>query len=43
VLLGHPDADFGTDAVTHENEAAAKVREWGFSGIGSVPFDERPE
>jgi hypothetical protein len=32
----------GPDVVLHEDEAAAKVREWGFSGIGSLRFKERP-
>jgi hypothetical protein len=36
--LGHPDADFGPDVEKHENEAAEQVRTWGFSGIGSVPY-----
>jgi hypothetical protein len=42
VWLEHPDADLGTDVADHENEAAAKVREWGFEGMGSLPYEERP-
>jgi integrase len=40
--LGHPEFDMGPDVVRHEDEAAAKVREWGFGGIGSLRFGERP-
>lgn len=40
--LGHPPADLLPDVVGNENAAAEKVREWGFSGFGSLPFNERP-
>src|SRR5262249_32100117 len=42
IWLRDPDADFGDEAERHENEAAALAREWGFTGIGSLPFRERP-
>jgi hypothetical protein len=42
VWLGHPEADFGNEAETHEDEAAAQVRERGFTGLGSLPYGERP-
>jgi hypothetical protein len=34
--------DAVADAKRHEDEAAAQVREWGFNGIGSLPFGKRP-
>jgi hypothetical protein len=42
LMLAHPDPDVGRHAVTHENEAAALVREWGFGGIGSIRIQEVP-
>jgi hypothetical protein len=32
----------GGDVAKHENAAAELVRAWGFAGIGSVPFEDRP-
>jgi hypothetical protein len=40
--LGHPEFDMGPDVVSNENEAAAEVRKWGFTGIGSLRFEDRP-
>lgn len=40
--LKHPEFDMGPDVDSHENAAAARVREWGFTGIGSEPFEDRP-
>ncbi len=40
--LGHPEADLGTDVALHENEAAEQVRAWGFGGIGSLRYEDRP-
>jgi hypothetical protein len=42
VWLGHPQTDFGNEAETHEDEAAAQGRNWGFTGLGSLPYEERP-
>jgi hypothetical protein len=40
--LGHEEADPGIDVEATEDAAAALVREWGFTGIGSVPHGQRP-
>jgi hypothetical protein len=40
--LKHPEFDMGPDVVRHEDEAAAEVRKWGFTGIGSLRFKDRP-
>jgi hypothetical protein len=39
--LGHPEMG-SPDFVANEDEAAKLVREWGFTGIGALGFDERP-
>jgi hypothetical protein len=41
--LQHPPNDLSTDVERHENEAAALVREWGFSGMGALGWTDRPE
>jgi len=39
--LKHPIPDLADDADVHEAQAAAQVREWGFSGIGATDPQER--
>jgi hypothetical protein len=41
VMLGHLPADLVRDFARHEDEVAALVRDWGFIGQGSEPFEER--
>jgi hypothetical protein len=43
LALGHPAADLVLDVAAHEDEVAAKVRDWGFTGFGSLAFADRPE
>jgi hypothetical protein len=42
LMLGHPDPEVGRHSVTHENDAAKLIREWGFGGIGSIRIQELP-